>query len=73
MEVTNQELDQKLRFYIDKYQNNWSTHLPALDFVYNFSWHSAIDIAPLRVILGRDIRNPLAPEMEPTDTDTLPA
>ncbi|XP_044714628.1 his(2)-Cys(2) zinc finger domain-containing protein [Hirsutella rhossiliensis] len=34
--------------------------LPALDFAHNSSWHSSIDMAPLKVALGRDIRNPLS-------------
>lgn len=60
VEVTNYELDQRLRFYIDKYQDDWSDHLPALDFAHNASWHSAIKMAPLKVLLGRDVRNPLS-------------
>jgi hypothetical protein len=42
VEFTNQELDQRLRFYVNKYQNDWSTHLPALDFAHNSSWHSEV-------------------------------
>ncbi|XP_044718753.1 reverse transcriptase (RNA-dependent DNA polymerase) domain-containing protein [Hirsutella rhossiliensis] len=60
VEVTNQYLDQKLRFYVTKHQDNWSSLLPALDFAHNSSWHSSIDMAPLKVALGRDIRNPLS-------------
>ncbi|XP_044717342.1 reverse transcriptase (RNA-dependent DNA polymerase) domain-containing protein [Hirsutella rhossiliensis] len=65
VEVTNQYLDQKLRFYVTKHQDNWSSLLPALDFAHNSSWHSSIDMAPLKVALGRDIRNPLS--LPPTD------
>jgi hypothetical protein len=32
VERTNRDLDQKLRFYIDAYQTQWSRYLPALDF-----------------------------------------
>jgi hypothetical protein len=60
IEFTNQELDQRLRFYVDKYQDDWSIHLPALDFAHNSSWHSAINMSPLKVMLGKDIRNPLS-------------
>ncbi|XP_044715680.1 reverse transcriptase (RNA-dependent DNA polymerase) domain-containing protein [Hirsutella rhossiliensis] len=49
VEVTNQYLDQKLRFYVTKHQDNWSSLLPALDFAHNSSWHSSIDMAPLKV------------------------
>ncbi|KAM4064262.1 reverse transcriptase (RNA-dependent DNA polymerase) [Hirsutella rhossiliensis] len=48
VEVTNQYLDQKLRFYVTKHQDNWSSLLPALDFAHNSSWHSSIDMAPLK-------------------------
>lgn len=64
VEVTNQCLDQRLRFYVDKYQDDWSTHLPALDFAHNSTWHSAINMAPLKVLLGKEVRNPLTPLSE---------
>ena len=70
VEITNQELDQKLRFYIDKYQTNWSEHLPAVDFGHNASWHSSIDMAPLKVALGADPRNPLSTDLPTIDIDT---
>ena len=35
VKITNSELDQKLRFYINKYQNKWSIYLPAIDFAHN--------------------------------------
>src|ERR1700694_1305339 len=60
VEITNAELDQKLRFYIDKYQSKWSVHLPALDFAHNVAWHSTIGMAPLKVALGTEPRNPLS-------------
>jgi hypothetical protein len=72
VEFTNQELDQRLRFYVDKYQDDWSTHLPALDFAHNSSWHSAIDMAPLKVALGKDVRNPLSLERDMAIADTEP-
>jgi hypothetical protein len=70
IEITNQELDQKLRFYIDKYQTDWSDHLPALDFSHNASWHSSIDMAPLKVALGADPRNPLSTDLPTIDVDS---
>lgn len=72
IEFTNQELDQRLRFYVNKYQDNWSTHLPALDFAHNSSWHSAIDMAPLKVALGKDIRNPLSLDLTTAMTTSKP-
>jgi hypothetical protein len=72
VEFTNQELDQRLRFYIDKYQDDWSEHLPALDFAHNSSWHSAIDMAPLKVAFGRDVRNPLSLDLTTAEAETEP-
>jgi hypothetical protein len=64
VEITNAELDQRLRFYIDKYQTQWSKHLPALDFSHNTSYHSSIGMAPLKVALGSDPRDPLSLPLE---------
>jgi hypothetical protein len=63
VEVTNAELDQRLRFYVEKYQTDWSIHLPALDYSHNASWHSAIEMALLKVSLGTEPRNPLSTEL----------
>jgi hypothetical protein len=60
VEITNAELDQQLRFYVDKYQRQWSVHLPALDFAHNAAWHSSLGMAPLKVALGAEPRNPLS-------------
>jgi RNase H-like domain found in reverse transcriptase/Reverse transcriptase (RNA-dependent DNA polymerase)/Integrase zinc binding domain/Chromo (CHRromatin Organisation MOdifier) domain len=70
VEITNADLDQRLRFYVDKYQTNWSEHLPALDLAHNSSWHSAIGMAPLKVALGSDPRNPLSTDLPTTDVST---
>lgn len=60
VEITNAELDQQLRFYVDKYQKQWSVHLPALDFAHNAAWHSSLGMSPLKVALGAEPRNPLS-------------
>ena len=72
VEITNAELDQKLRFYVDKYQRKWSVHLPALDFAHNVAWHSSIGIAPLKVVLGTDPRTPLSLPLRRVDLTTEP-
>ena len=66
VEITNADLDQKLRFYVDKYQHDWSMHIPALDFAHNISMHTSIGMAPLKVLLGADPRNPLSMPVSPT-------
>lgn len=63
VEITNQELDQNMQFYVDHYQTDWSDHLPAIDFAHNSSWHSSIDMAPLKVLLGQDVRDPLSSDL----------
>nr|AAX07708.1 retrotransposable element Tf2 protein-like protein [Pyricularia grisea] len=70
VEITNQELDQKLRFYIDKYQTSWSVHLPALDFAHNAAWHSSLGMCPLKVVLGTEPRNPLSTDLPTTTVDS---
>lgn len=70
VEITNQELDQQLRFYIDKYQTEWSVHLPALDFSHNASWHASIGMAPLKVALGTDPRDPLSTDLPTIELDS---
>lgn len=73
IEVTNHLLDQNMRFYIDKYQTKWSVHLPALDFAHNSSWHSSINMAPLKVMLGKDARNPLSLDLTAAHAESKPA
>jgi hypothetical protein len=65
IEITNQELDQKLRFYINHHQDDWSDHLPALDFSHNATWHATIGMAPLKLATGADPRTPLTTEVGP--------
>lgn len=63
-------MDQKLRFYIDKYQTNWNVYLPILDFAYNAAWYSNFSIYPLKIIFGTEPRNPLSTDL-PTTTVNL--
>lgn len=72
VEITNQELDQRLRFYCNNFQDDWSEHLPALDFAHNSSWHASIDMAPLKVVMGQDVRTPLSTDL-PEGDDSEPA
>src|SRR3981081_670391 len=69
VEITNAELDQKLRFYVDMYQSKWSVHLPALDFAHNVAWHSSIGMAPLKVALETEPRNPSLLSSPPRGSD----
>ncbi|CAJ2510963.1 Uu.00g065880.m01.CDS01 [Anthostomella pinea] len=70
IEITNAELDQKLRFYVDKYQTRWREHLPALDLAHNAAYHSIIGMSPLEVVLGTSPRNPLFLPLQEVDLTT---
>lgn len=63
VEITNQELDQKLRFYVNHHQDDWSDYMPSLDFAHNHSWHSSIQMPPLKTALGHEPRNPLSTDL----------
>ena len=63
---TNYDLD-----YIDKYQKLRSKHIPAINVAHNSSWHSAIDMRPLKVLMGTDIRNPLTIDLLPIENQEL--
>lgn len=66
VEITNQQLDQSLRFYVAKHQDDWDVHLPAVDFAHNATWHSAIGMCPIKAATGRDPRTPLD-QMDPKE------
>jgi hypothetical protein len=70
IEITNAELDQNLRPYITKYQDNWSEMIPAMDFAHNVSHHTSIDMPPLKVIFGTTPRNPLSLPLPTVDSST---
>jgi hypothetical protein len=61
VEITNQYLDQRLRFYVNHYQDNWSELLPALDFAHNSTIHDSLQRAPHEVMFGRHARQPITP------------
>ena len=72
VERINADVDEKLRFFVDKYQDDWDDHTPALDFAHNSSWHSSIERSPLSLILGREPRTPLSLPLPPITKMTPP-
>jgi hypothetical protein len=38
---------------------NWDTYLPLIEFSYNNSYHSSIDMAPFEALYGRKCRSPV--------------
>jgi hypothetical protein len=51
-EIVNQALQQKLRHFVNHYQDNWSELLPAMDFAAATSPHESTGLAPSEVEMG---------------------
>ncbi|XP_073057197.1 uncharacterized protein [Primulina eburnea] len=41
------------------FSGNWSEQLPLIEFAYNNSYHSSIEMAPYEALYGRKCRSPL--------------
>lgn len=63
-EVTNQTLEQYLRFYTNYQQTNWASLLPLAEFAYNNAPHSAIGVSPFFANKGYDPAIAIHPERE---------
>ena len=42
-----------------KFKGSWDRHLPLMEFAYNNSYQSSIEIAPYEALYGRKYRTPL--------------
>ena len=40
-------------------KGSWETHLPLIEFAYNNSYHSSIEMAPFEALYGRKCRSPI--------------
>jgi hypothetical protein len=40
-------------------KENWDDHLPLIEFAYNNSYHSSIQMAPYVALYGRKCRSPI--------------
>ena len=58
-ERTIQTLEDMLRMCIMNLGDSWADHLPLVEFAYNNSYHSSIEIAPYETLYGRKCRSPL--------------
>ncbi|KAJ0458036.1 putative nucleotidyltransferase, Ribonuclease H [Helianthus annuus] len=58
-ERTIQTLEDMLRACVMDLGGNWDTHLPLVEFSYNNSYHTSIQVAPFEVLYGRRCRSPL--------------
>ena len=52
-ERVNQELEEYLRIYVNKRQNNWVDWLPIAQFCHNDRQHSATGYSPFMIMGGR--------------------
>ena len=64
-----------LRACVIEFGGQWDSFLPLVEFSYNNSYHSSIDMAPFEALYGRRCRSPIgcfdAFEVRPWGTDLL--
>jgi len=58
-ERTIQTLEDTLRACALEYAGNWDNNLPLVEFAYNNSYHSSIDMTPYEALYGRRCRTPV--------------
>ena len=58
-ERTIQTLEDLLRSCIIDFKGSWDDHLPLIEFSYNKSYHSSIQMAPYVALYGRKYRSPI--------------
>ena len=54
-----QTLEDMLRMCVMDLRGSWDDHLPLVEFAYNNSYHSSIEMAPYEALYGRKYRSPL--------------
>ena len=65
-ERTIQTLEDMLRACVLDLGGHWTDHLALVEFAYNNSWHSSIQMAPYEALYGRRCQTPLCWD-EPTE------
>ena len=58
-ERTIQTLEDMLRMCVLDFKGSWDKYLPLIEFAYNNSYHSTIEMAPYEALYGRKCRSPL--------------
>ena len=58
-ERTIQTLEDMLRACVIDFGGNWDTYLPLVEFSYNNSYHTSINMAPFEALYGRKCRSPI--------------
>ena len=63
------------RYVAMDFGRSWDSHLPLVEFAYNNSYHSSIEMAPYETLYGMKCRSPLcwaeAGEREPLGPDLI--
>ena len=62
-ERTIQTLEDMLRMCVIDFGGQWDLHLPLIEFSYNNSYHTSIEMAPYEALYGRKCRSPLCWEV----------
>ncbi|KAI3815735.1 hypothetical protein L1987_15415 [Smallanthus sonchifolius] len=58
-ERTIQTLEDLLRACVIDFGGNWDSHLPLIEFSYNNSYHTSINMAPFEALFGHKCRSPI--------------
>jgi transposase InsO family protein len=58
-ERVNQVMEDMLRMYVMDNQTQWEKYLHLVEFAYNNSYHSSIEMPPYEALYGRPCRTPL--------------
>ena len=58
-----QTLEDMLRMCMMEFGGQWDLHLPLIEFAYNNSYHTSIEMAPYEALYGRKCRSPLCWEI----------
>ena len=58
-ERTIQTLEDMLRACVLDFEGSWDKYLPLIEFAYNNSYHSSIQMAPFEALYGRRCRTPV--------------
>ena len=57
LERTIQTIEDMLRACVLDLKGSWEIHLPLIEFAYNNSYHSSIEMAPFKALYGRKCRS----------------